>query len=93
MHNTNSAKGLVKLDWSINNNHTLTATYNFLDAFKDKPAHPSAIGPRGPNATTLQFENSGYRINNTIHSGILELKSIFGNQYSNKLQVGILRIY
>ena len=88
IHNTNSTKGLVKLDWAINNSHTLTATYNFLDAFKEKPAHPSAIGPRGPNATTLQFENSGYRINNVIHSGILELRSIFGNKYANKLQLG-----
>jgi hypothetical protein len=88
IHESNSIKGIAKLDWAINQQHSLVATYNFLDADKDKPAHPSAIGRRGPDFTTLQFENSGYQINNKIHSGILELRSLFGNQFSNKLQVG-----
>ncbi|MEM8525084.1 MAG: carboxypeptidase regulatory-like domain-containing protein [Bacteroidota bacterium] len=88
LHDTESTKGIFKFDWAINESHTLTATYNFLNAFKDKPAHPSAIGRRGPDLTTLQFQNSGYRINNDIQSGILELRSIFGNKASNKLQVG-----
>ncbi|HRI58900.1 MAG TPA: carboxypeptidase regulatory-like domain-containing protein, partial [Saprospiraceae bacterium] len=87
-HNTDNQKGLIKLDWNINSVHKLTVTGNFLDAFREKPAHPSAIGRRGPDATTLQFYNSGYRINNKIYSGIAELKSIFGNKYANKLQAG-----
>lgn len=87
-HNTDNQKGLLKLDWNINSVHKLTVTGNFLDAFREKPAHPSAIGRRGPDAITLQFYNSGYRINNKIYSGIAELKSIFGNKYANKLQVG-----
>lgn len=85
---TNNQKGIVKLDWNISKNTTLTATYNFLDAYKEKPAHPSAIGRRGPDLTTLQFKNSGYRMNNVIHSGLVEVKSIFGNKASNKLQIG-----
>ncbi len=88
IHDTESDKGIIKLDWNISKNHKLTASYNFLDALKHKPAHPSAIGRRGPDLTTLQFENSGYQINNKISSGIVELNSIFGNQFSNKLQVG-----
>ena len=88
IHESNSIKGLAKLDFNLGNGHTLTATYNFLDAYKDKPAHPSAINSRGPNFNTLQFQNSGYRINNIIHSGIVELRSLFGNSMSNKLQVG-----
>ncbi|MDH3243343.1 MAG: TonB-dependent receptor [Saprospiraceae bacterium] len=88
IHETNSTKGIFKLDWSVDRNHTVTATYNFLDAIKDKPAHPSAIGRRGPDFTTLQFENSGYQINNVIHSGILEWRALFTNTVSNKLQVG-----
>jgi hypothetical protein len=88
IHETNNQKGIVKLDWNINKNHTLTAIYNFLDASKQKPAHPAAIGRRGPDATTLQFYNSGYQINNKINSGLVELKSLFGNKFSNKLQVG-----
>ena len=81
-------KGIFKLDWNVSDKHTLTATYNFLNALKQQPAHPSAIGRRGPDATTLQFRNSGYQINNKIQSGILELRSLFSNSVSNKLQVG-----
>lgn len=87
-HKTNSDKALLKLDLNINDNNKLAFTFNMLDAFKDKPAHPSAIGRRGPDATTLQFQNSGYRINNKILSGIVELKSAIGNKASNKIQVG-----
>jgi len=87
-HNTNNQKGIVRLDWNVNTSNTLTVIYNFLDAFKEKPAHPSAIGRRGPDITTLQFFNSGYRINNKIHSGLIELKSLFGNRFSNKFQAG-----
>jgi Carboxypeptidase regulatory-like domain len=87
-HNTNSYKALLKFDLNINDNNKLSLTFNTLDAFKDKPANPSAIGRRGPDAITLQFQNAGYRINNTIYSGIAELKSAFGSKASNKVQVG-----
>lgn len=87
-HNTNSDKALLKFDLNIDDNNKLAVTFNMLDAFKDKPAHPSAIGRRGPDALTLQFQNSGYRINNEILSGIVELKSAIGNKASNKFQVG-----
>ncbi len=87
-HETNNQKGIVKLDWNINQNNTLTATYNFLDASKQKPAHPTALGRRGPDATTLQFFNSGYQINNKIHSGLIELRSLLGTRFSNKFQAG-----
>lgn len=87
-HDTNNEKGILKLDWNINSKHTLTATYNFLNAFREQNAHPSALGRRGPDALTLQFFNSGYRINNKIHSGIIELRSLLSNKFSNKLQVG-----
>ena len=88
IHDTDNEKGIIKLDWNINSNHTLTATYNFLSASQDKPAHPFALGRRGPDQTTLQFFSSGYQINNNLHSGIIELKSIFGNKFANNLQVG-----
>lgn len=88
LHNTDNEKGLLKLDWNIAPGHTLAATYNFLSASREQNAHPSALGRRGPDATTLQFFNSGYRINNNIQSGKLELNSLFGENASNKLQVG-----
>jgi hypothetical protein len=87
-HNTNNQKGIFKLDWNISQNHKLSATVNFLDAFKDKPANPTAIGRRGPDAVTLQYFNSGYRINNQILGGVIDLKSQFGSKFSNKLQIG-----
>lgn len=80
-------KWLVKLDWNINASHRLSFTYNGLDASKDKPAHPSAIGRRGPDFTTLQFRNSGYEIVNKLQSFGAELKSTFGADYANKLRV------
>ena len=87
-HDADNVKGLFKLDFNLSEKHKMTATYNFLDAFRDLPAHPSAIGRRGPDFLTLQFQNSGYRINNVIHSGIVELNSFFGSKVSNKLQLG-----
>ncbi|KIC96437.1 TonB-dependent receptor [Flavihumibacter solisilvae] len=85
-HNTDNVKGLVKLDWNISSKHSLAFTYNFLDASKDKPAHPSAIGRRGPDYTTLQFYNSGYTINNKLNNFALELKSNISSTYANKFR-------
>jgi hypothetical protein len=81
-------KGLAKLDWNISNAHKFSLTYTFLDASKQKPAHPSAIGRRGPDFTTLQFRNAGYQINNKLNQVIGELKSSFGSMASNKFQLG-----
>jgi hypothetical protein len=39
-----------------------------LNAAKDKPAHPSALGFRGPDANTFNSEKSGYQINNKLRS-------------------------
>ncbi|WP_420581084.1 TonB-dependent receptor [Reichenbachiella sp.] len=88
-HNTENLKAMLKIDWNINDKHSLTATYNMLNANRDLPAHPNAIIRRGPDRTTMQFENSGYNIENKIQSGMLELNSIFSNTVSNKLQVGM----
>lgn len=87
-HRTQNAKGIVKLDWNINKVHKLSVIYNFLDAFRDLPANPSAIGRRGPDFLTLQFQSSGYRIINKLNGGIVELNSNFNGKYANKLQVG-----
>ena len=83
-----STKGIFKLDWNINDNNRLAVIYNFLDAAKEKPAHPSALGFRGPNLSTLQFENAGYEINNKIRSVQVELNSTLSDDATNKLQVG-----
>ncbi len=86
-HDQTNYKWLAKLDWNISNVHKLSFTYNGLDATKDKPAHPSAIGRRGPDYTTLQFQNSGYEIVNKLNSFSSELKSNFKGNYANKLRL------
>jgi len=86
-HDQTNYKWLAKLDWNISSVHKLSFTYNGLDAKKDKPAHPSAIGRRGPDFTTLQFQNSGYEIVNKLQSFGAELKSNFKSSSANKLRV------
>jgi len=90
-HNSESTKGILKLDWNINDNNRLAIVYNFLNASKDKPAHPTAINRRGPDYNTMQFENSGYQINNNLQSLLLELNSKLDDNVTNKLQVGYTR--
>ncbi|MBI3717015.1 MAG: TonB-dependent receptor [Sphingobacteriales bacterium] len=80
-------KWLAKLDWNINSISKLSFTYNGLNAIKGKPAHPSAIRRRGPDYTTMQYKNSGYEIQNILHSFNAELKSNWQGNYANKLRV------
>ncbi|AMC10117.1 TonB-dependent receptor [Lutibacter profundi] len=87
-HASNSTKGLLKLDWNINENNRLAFIYNFLNASRDLTAHPTALGFRGPSSQILQFENSGYQINNNIQSFLVELNSTLADNVTNKFQVG-----
>lgn len=85
---SNSTKGIFKLDWNINDKNRLAFVYNFLEASRAQPAHPSALGFRGPGLNQLQFQNVGYQINNNIDSFQLELNSDLSEGVSNKLQIG-----
>ncbi|MDG2194432.1 MAG: carboxypeptidase regulatory-like domain-containing protein [Polaribacter sp.] len=87
-HASNSTKGLLKLDWNINDKHRMSFVYNFLDASRDLPAHPTALGFRGPSSQILQFENSGYQINNKLKSFLMEVNSTFSDNVTNKFQAG-----
>jgi len=77
IHDTENEKILLKLDWNINESNNLSFRYNRLDARRDLPPHPFVLsnGGRGPNETSLPFQNSGYRINNRLNSFALELNS------------------
>ncbi|MEP6733504.1 MAG: hypothetical protein ABJE10_22860, partial [bacterium] len=70
---------LAKLDWNVNEANTFTMRYNFLDAHRDLGPHPFVLSfantGRGPNASSLPFQNSGYQINNKLHSVAAELNS------------------
>ena len=73
---TDNNKLIAKLDWNIRPDQTLTLRYNYLDAKRDQGPHPFVLSfantGRGPNATSLPFYNSGYAINNDLHSIALE---------------------
>ena len=88
VHETNNDKAIAKLDWNINPNNNLTFRYNYLDASRDLGPHPFVFSfnntGRGPNETTLPFQNSGYTINNNMHSFAAELNSrssAFANRF------------
>lgn len=83
-----STKGILKLDWNINDKNRLAIIYNFLNASKGKPANRNAIAFRGPDTSVLQFENAGYEINNNINSVQVELNSTLQDDMTNKLQMG-----
>ncbi len=86
IHETGNEKILVKLDWNINESNNLSIRYNRLDARRDLPPHPFVLsaGGRGPNETSLPFQNAGYKINNKLNSLALELNSrsqTFANRF------------
>jgi len=90
-HNTDNVKLLAKLDLNISDQHNLSLRYNKLDAYRDLPPHGFVLSynntGRGPNASSLPFKNSGYRIHNNLDSYALELSSLFGNKIANRFFV------
>lgn len=87
---TQSNKGLVKIDYNISKKHRLSARYNYLKSHRDVLASNSGVisGNRSLNLTAMNFQNSNYVINNDLYSGIIELNSILSSRFSNNLQVG-----
>lgn len=87
-HETNNNKLLLKLDWNINNQHNASLRYNYLDAVRDLGPHGFVLSynntGRGPNSTSLPFKNSGYAINNGLHSIAFELNSMFADNMANR---------
>lgn len=92
-HNTDNVKILAKFDWNISDQHNLTLRYNKLDAYRDLPPHGFVLSynntGRGPNAFSLPFKNSGYRIHNNLDSYALELNSLLSNNLANRLFVSV----
>ncbi len=87
INETDNDKVIAKLDWNINPNNNLTFRYNYLDASRDLGPHPTVLSfantGRGPNESSLPFHNSGYAINNNLHSFALELNSR-ASSYANR---------
>jgi hypothetical protein len=76
LHETNSNKALLKVDWNVGANHNLMFRYNRLDAERDLPPHPFVLSinnsGRGPNSSSLPSQNAGYQINNELNSYAFE---------------------
>ncbi|MBK7809740.1 MAG: TonB-dependent receptor [Saprospiraceae bacterium] len=86
---TYSDKALVKLDYNLNSKNKLSFRYNYLKSYRDVLASGSgAAGFRNGNLNALNFSSANYRINNNIHSAIIELNSIIGSRMSNQIQFG-----
>ena len=87
INKTDNDKLLAKLDWNITENNAFTLRYNYLNARRDLPPHPFVLSfantGRGPNASSLPFQNSGYRINNRLHSIATEVNSR-STRYANR---------
>jgi hypothetical protein len=89
VHETNSNKALLKVDWNVGSNHNLMFRYNRLDAERDLGPHPFVLSifdsGRGPNSTSLPSQNSGYQINNELNSYAFEWNARSGEgQWANR---------
>ena len=87
IHETNSDKFLIKLDWNIDSNNELSFRWNYLDGQRDLGPNAFVLSAfnsgRGPNSSSLPFQNSGYSITNELNSFALELNSQ-GSSFSNR---------
>ena len=85
---TDNNKMLLKLDWNVSSNHNATFRVNVLDAKRDLGPHPFVLSfnstGRGPNTSSLPFQNSGYEINNDLQSYAFELNSTFSGKAANR---------
>ena len=94
INETNNDKFLVKLNWNINENNDLSLRWNYLDAKRDLGPNATVLSVfnsgRGPNSSSLPFQNSGYAINNELNSFALELNSR-SSKFSNRFFVSYNR--
>jgi hypothetical protein len=87
--NTKSDKILAKIDYNINQSNRLSIRYNYLKSSRDVlTSNSGSFQNRRDNNFAMNFSNSNYIINNDIYSGIVELNSVFGTRFSNKVQFG-----
>ena len=78
-------KLLVKLNWNINENHRLMLRHQYTkgESFDASRSNPKSIN----------FYNSGKFFPSTTHAAALELKSRFGQKYSNSLKIGYTSVH
>jgi len=73
-----------KIDWNINENHTLTARHQYTKA--------EQTNLNTGNSGRIQFANTGLFFPSTTNSSAIELNSRFGNKFSNNLIVSYVSV-
>jgi hypothetical protein len=87
----NSLKGLVRLDWNINDKHKLTARYvhhNSEAEINISNSQSAGAGNRTSQFNAMSFANSGYTIQDNTRSSVIELNSKLSSTLHNNLIVG-----
>ena len=80
----NSNKAIAKIDWNINRNHKLSLRHSYVFGETQRLNRPSS--------RNIFFFNTGNAFPTTTNSSALELKSSFGNSFSNNLILGYTRV-
>ncbi|MEZ5196225.1 MAG: TonB-dependent receptor [Bacteroidales bacterium] len=80
----NGTKILTRFDYNINKNHKLMFRYQYV--------YGESVGPSSSNKNNIYFYNSGILFPSTTHTAAIELKSIFGSEYSNNLKLGFTSV-
>ncbi len=76
----NGEKFLIKLNWNINDKHSLMVRHQYTKG--------ESFSPSTSNSGNIYFENRGVYFPSTTHASAMEFKSRFSDKVSNNLKIG-----
>ena len=86
-----STKGLLRLDWNVNDKHKVTARYIHHDSSAEiniSNSQSAGAGNRTQSAFAMAFQNSGYVIMDNTRSAVVEVNSKFSDRLFNNFIIG-----